>query len=187
VSIEIRSLYRGKNSATPLTETWARGNAGARARIGRLGILNECNRVFSTVDLSAHNCAYESRKANQWTAASVMRNWRIHAVIVAWCLIALSRELRFPGWSGAIAVGGGVHALVAYATWKARHEVWYWLTISVLGLLQVPLMIHVQPWIVRLKFSVLFPFALADYLAFAVIMQCVALVFSKVYARRPKP
>ena len=114
-------------------------------------------------------------------------NWRIHAVIVTWCLIAIATEYRFPGWSGAIAVGGAVPGLIVYSTWKAWHEVWYWITISVLGLLQIPLMIYAQPLIVRLKFSFLFPFAFADYLAVLVIMQCVALVFSKVYAWRPNP
>jgi len=112
-----------------------------------------------------------------------MRNWRIHAVILAWCLVAVSTEHRFPGWSGAIAVGGAVPALIVYSTSKAWREVWYWVSIALFALLQVPLMIHVQPLIVRFKLSFLFPFAFADYFAVVMIMQCIALVFSKVYAR----
>ena len=126
---------------------------------------------------------YESGKSRAESAASVMRNWRIHAVILAWCLVAVSTEHRFPGWSGAIAVGGAVPALIVYSTSKAWREVWYWVSIALFALLQVPLMIHVQPLIVRFKLSFLFPFAFADYFAVVMIMQCIALVFSKVYAR----
>ena len=89
----------------------------------------------------------------------------------------------FPGWSGAIGVGGAVPALIIYSTWKAWHEVWYWITIAALAALQVPLMIFSQPLIATYKFSFLYLFAFADYLVVAVIMQCVALLFSKVYAR----
>ena len=110
-------------------------------------------------------------------------NWRIHAVIVVWCLLAISTEHWFPGWSGAIAVGGAVPALIVYSTSKAWREIWYWVSIAVFALLQIPLMIYVQPLIGRLRFPFLFLFAFADYLAVAVIMQCIALVFSKVYAR----
>jgi hypothetical protein len=114
---------------------------------------------------------------------SVKRNWRIHAVIVTWCLLAVSTEHWFHGWSGAIAVGGAVPALIVYSTSKAWHEVWYWVSIAIFALLQVPLMIYVQPLIVRLKLSFLFPFAFVDYFAVVVIMQCIALVFSKAYTR----
>jgi hypothetical protein len=113
----------------------------------------------------------------------VKGNWRIHGIVVIWCLLAFSTEHWFPGWSGAIAVGGAVPALIVYSTSKAWCEVWYWVSIAVFALLQVPLMIYVQPLIVRFRFPFLFLFAFADYLAVMVIMQCVALVFSKVYAR----
>ena len=110
-------------------------------------------------------------------------NWPIHVVIVIWCLLAVSTDHWFAGWSGAIAVGGAVPALIVYSTSKAWCEVWYWVSIAVIALLQVPLMIYVQPLIVRLRFPFLFVLAFADYFAVVVIMQCVALVFSKVYAR----
>lgn len=113
----------------------------------------------------------------------VNRNWLIHAVIVTWGLLCVATEHWFPGWSGAIGVGGVVPALIIYSLWKAWHELWFWITIAILATLQVPLMIYVQPLIIRYRFSFLFLFAFVDYLVVGVVMQCVALVFSKVYAR----
>jgi hypothetical protein len=119
----------------------------------------------------------------QKPSANAKGNWRIHAVIATWCVAAVSTEHWFPGWSGAIGVGGAVPALVVYSTSKAWGEVWYWITIAALTVLQIPLMMHVQPFIVRLKFAFLFPFAFVDYFAVAIIMQCLAWFFSKAYAR----
>ena len=110
-------------------------------------------------------------------------NWHIHAIIIAWALLCVSTEHWFPGWSGAIGVGGAVPALIVYSTSKAWREVWYWITNVILAALQVPLMIFVQPLIERYKFSFLFLFAFVDFFAVTIILQGVALVFSKVYAR----
>lgn len=115
---------------------------------------------------------------------SVRTNWHIHAIIVTWAVLVVSTEHWCPGWSGAIGVGGAVPALLVYSTSKAWHEVWYWIAIAALALLQFPLMIFVQPFIVRYRFPFLYLFALFDYLAVAVMMQCIALLFSKVYARK---
>ena len=73
-----------------------------------------------------------------------------------------------------------------YSTSRAWHEAWYWISLVLLALLQVPLMAYAQPWIIKLKFSFLFLFAFADYFAVVAIMQCIALVFSKVYARNSR-
>jgi hypothetical protein len=99
-----------------------------------------------------------SEKEHQNKGGLSKQNWRVHAVIVIWCLLAVSTEHWFPGWSGAIAVGGAVPALLIYSTPKAWGEVWYWVTITIFALLQLPLMLYVQPLIVTLKISFLICF-----------------------------
>jgi hypothetical protein len=124
-----------------------------------------------------------SEKEHQNKGGLSKQNWRVHAVIVIWCLLAVSTEHWFPGWSGAIAVGGAVPALLIYSTPKAWGEVWYWVTITIFALLQLPLMLYVQPLIVTLKISFLFVLAFADYFVVVAAMQCLALIFSRAYAR----
>jgi hypothetical protein len=124
-----------------------------------------------------------SEKEHQNNGGLSKQNWRVHAVIVIWCLLAVSTEHWFPGWSGAIAVGGAVPALLIYSTPKAWGEVWYWVTITIFALLQLPLMLYVQPLIVTLKISFLFVLAFADYFVVVAAMQCLALIFSRAYAR----
>jgi hypothetical protein len=113
----------------------------------------------------------------------VKKSWRIHLVIVAWCLLSVSTEHWFHNWSLAIAIGGAVPGLIVYSLQRAWHEAWFWITVAILSLLQVPLMIYVQPLIVRFKFPILLPLALGDYLGMAIILQGLALIFSRAYAR----
>ena len=98
-------------------------------------------------DLTLMHFEKEERSQRQ----PVKRSWLIHAVIITWCLLAVSTEHWYPGWSAAIAVGGAVPGLVVRALRRLWHEVWFWMTVVIMAALQVPLMLHVQPYMVRLK------------------------------------
>jgi hypothetical protein len=120
-----------------------------------------------------------TEKEEQSQRQPVERNWLIHAVIITWCLLAVSTEHWWPGWSAAIAVGGAVPGLVVRGLRRLWHEVWFWVAVVIMTALQAPLMLHVQPYMVRLKLLFIFPFAVADLLAFGIVIQCVALVCSR--------
>jgi hypothetical protein len=104
-------------------------------------------------------------------------NWPVHVALVAWAILAVSLEHWFPGWGVPVGTGGLVVGLTIYAGKRLWHRVWFWAATAIWAVIQVPLMIHIQPLIVRFKLLFTFPFAIADFLAFAVILQILCLIF----------
>jgi hypothetical protein len=104
-------------------------------------------------------------------------NWPMHLSLVAWAILAISFEHWFHGWGVAIGIGGLVIGLAGYAHRRLWLKVWFWVAIAIWAAIQVPLMIRVQPLIVRLKLLFTFPFAIIDFLVFAVILQALCLIF----------
>ena len=106
-------------------------------------------------------------------------NWPVHIALVAWAIVAVAFEHWFPGWGVPIGIGGLVVGLGVHALRRLWHEVWFWSTVTVVAALQVPLILYVQPYMSRLKLLFIFPFAVIDFLAFGVVVQCVAFICSR--------
>ena len=104
-------------------------------------------------------------------------NWPMHAAIVAWATFAISLEHWFPDWGVPIAVGGGVIGISIYAQRRLWPRVWFWIAIAIWTVLQVPLMTRVQPLITQYKLMFTFPFAIVDFLGFAVFGQVLSIMF----------
>jgi hypothetical protein len=106
-------------------------------------------------------------------------NLPVHVALVIWAIVAVSLEHWFSGWGVPIGIGGLVVGLAIRAGRRLWHEVWFWATVAIMAALQVPLMLHVQPYMTRLKLLFIFPFAVVDFLVFGIVVQCVALLCSR--------
>jgi hypothetical protein len=106
-------------------------------------------------------------------------NWPVHLALVTWAIAAVSLEHWLPGWGVPVGIGGLVVGLIIHALRRLWHEVWFWVTVAILAMLQVPLMLYVQPYMNRLKLLFVFPFAVIDFLAFGIVIQCVAFLCSR--------
>jgi hypothetical protein len=106
-------------------------------------------------------------------------NWPMHAALVACATAAVSLEHWSPGWGVPVGIGGLVVVLIIHALRRLWHEVWFWVTVAIITLLQGPLMLYVQPYMNQLKLVFIFPFAVLDLLACAIVIQCVAFLCSR--------
>ena len=99
-----------------------------------------------------------------------------------WALIALLSGLPFfflfaclgdPGRGRAVLIAVGVVVIAARARWDLKERIWFWVTLTILAALHVPLVLLV-PW-TRKSYpgTTLLPIALLDY---AIVWGCIKLV-----------
>jgi hypothetical protein len=106
-------------------------------------------------------------------------NWPVHVALVTWAIGAISLEHWLPGWGVPVGIGGLVVGLIIHALRRLWHEVWFWATVAIIAVLQVPLMIYVQPYMNRFKLLFALPFAVLDFLVIGVVIQCVSFLCSR--------
>jgi hypothetical protein len=124
-----------------------------------------------------HNAAEASGVKGQMAGAGSKGNWPVHVALVAWAILAVSLEHWFPGWGVPVGITGLVVGLTIYAGKRLWGRVWFWTATAIWAVIQVPLMIHVQPLIIRFKLLFTFPLAIIVFLAFGVILQILCLIF----------
>jgi hypothetical protein len=101
--------------------------------------------------------------------------WRFYAGIVLYSLVVLLVTMRFcPSfyWSSSAAVG--VIALTMVRFWAFSRRLWFWATLVLMAVLQIPLVLATNEWANRYKGSFIFLFMLFDFVVIDLVIRWVS-------------
>jgi hypothetical protein len=101
---------------------------------------------------------------------SITKKWALLAVICTTPIYILYNYLGDPGRGQAAWVSVMMIALAARFFWDLRNRLWFWMTITTITLLHVPLILLI-PWpFKQLTYIAALPFGLADFgIAYGII------------------
>jgi hypothetical protein len=101
--------------------------------------------------------------------------WRTHVLAITVGVFAFLCSLRFGyAWGGSIAaaVAGLIFPVVAYYGKFGAHR-WFWVTVTLLTILQIPLVIAVRPLVEQFRFVCMLVFGVVDFVLVAFILSWV--------------
>jgi hypothetical protein len=95
----------------------------------------------------------------------------VHVVLVVFGVAMGILNIWFQGWGFAILAGAapiGVAVVYYRPLWSRR---WFWLVLSILTVLQIPLVVIAKPLMDQLKFLFLLGFVIVDFFFVAVVIN----------------
>jgi hypothetical protein len=100
--------------------------------------------------------------------------WRLHVGILAFAVVVLVLDLRFPGWGEPILAAGaavGISLLALRRFWTLKR---FWTSMAVVTVLHVPMLVAAKPLADRFKFLFALPFALLDLILIMLVLSWIS-------------
>jgi hypothetical protein len=101
--------------------------------------------------------------------------WRLYLGVVLYTIVILLVTMRWcPTFYWSLSAAVGVIAVAIIRFWAFSRRLWFWATIVLMAMLQIPLVFTTNQWADRYKGSFIFLFMLLDFFVIDAVVRWVS-------------